>query len=171
MSVFNKFGLVSTVILSGVISMSSHVSAQSGGDVGSGPNPFSDCGIGAALFKNDVGASISNVIWDLGTTAVTSALSSPETCEGDSVAAAEFIYETYASLEEQTAKGQGSNLTAVLEIMQCDDQSHAGLISDIRSDFVELVSVENYSDMTNLERSEQFYNMVSSHTASACGVS
>ena len=171
MSIFNKFGLVSTVILSGFLSMSSHVSAQNGGDTGSGPNPFSDCGIGAAIFKSDAGASISNVIWDLGTTAVTSALSSPETCEGNKVVAAEFIYETYAALEEQTAKGQGKNLTAVLEIMQCDEQSHAGLISDIRSDFVELVSVDNYSDMTNLKRAENFYNMVSTHTASVCGVS
>ena len=42
--------------------------------VGSGPNPFSDYGIGAALFPtSDVGATVSNVNWDVGTTAVASA--------------------------------------------------------------------------------------------------
>src|SRR5688572_5993856 len=41
---------------------------------GAGPNPFSDCGIGAALFpKTGWAAVTSNVIWDIGTTALTSA--------------------------------------------------------------------------------------------------
>ena len=35
-------------------------------------NPYTDCGIGAALFPNTNWAAVtSNVIWDAGTTAVT----------------------------------------------------------------------------------------------------
>ena len=43
---------------------------------GSGPNPYTDCGIGAALFPNTHwAAATSNVIFDLGITAITSATS------------------------------------------------------------------------------------------------
>ena len=48
---------------------------------GSGPNPFSDCGIGAALFPDTSWAAVtSNITWDIGTTALTSATMSPGTC-------------------------------------------------------------------------------------------
>ena len=46
-------------------------------------NAYVQCGIGAAIFKNNkTAAIISNIIWDLGTTAISSQTSSPETCEG-----------------------------------------------------------------------------------------
>ena len=137
---------------------------------GSAPNPFSDCGIGAAIFKNDVAASISNVIWDIGTTAVTSALSSPETCEGDSVAAAQFIFDTYVVLEEQVATGSGSHLSAVFDILQCDIADQQVLAAEVRADFTALVSKDAYSTMTDLQQSEQFFNIVQSHTLGVCGV-
>jgi hypothetical protein len=45
--------------------------ALAGGPTGSGPNPYSDCGIGAALFKDTEWAAVtSNVTWDLGTTEI-----------------------------------------------------------------------------------------------------
>ena len=66
---------------------------------GSGPNPFSDCGIGAALFPETKWAAVtSNVIWDVGTTAVASATMSPQTCSGKQAKTAAFIYHTYDSL-------------------------------------------------------------------------
>jgi hypothetical protein len=53
---------------------------------GTGPSPYTDCGIGAALFKETDWAAISsNVIWDLGSTALTSATMSPETCSKQKV--------------------------------------------------------------------------------------
>ena len=88
-------GLSVTAIL-----LSSNVIAESK------PSPYPDCGIGAALFENNTGATISNVIWDLGTTALTSATASPETCEGFNPDAAAFI-EKY-----KTAFGEAPNFDA-----------------------------------------------------------
>ena len=82
---------------------------------GSGPNPYSDCGIGAALFTETKWAAVtSNVIWDLGITAITSATASPETCSGKKVETAQFIIDNYDNLAEETAKGQGTHLIAML---------------------------------------------------------
>lgn len=91
---------------------------------GTGPNPFKDCGVGAALFTDTAWAAVtSNIIWDLGTTAVTSATASPETCSGKHIQTAKFVIDNYDSLIEETAKGQGENLTAVLDIQGCDMQN------------------------------------------------
>lgn len=89
------------------------------------PNPWTDCGIGAAIFPGDnveIAAGISNIIWDLGTTAVTSAMSSPETCAGlDDVETAMFIERTYATLESELATGEGENLVALAELVGAED--------------------------------------------------
>ncbi|WP_235956226.1 hypothetical protein [Grimontia sedimenti] len=49
------------------------------------------------MIFNDIpaAAGISNVIWDLGTTAVSSNISSQETCEGSRVKAAMFIQDNF----------------------------------------------------------------------------
>lgn len=90
------------------------------------PNAWVDCGIGAMIFPSDnleVAAAVSNIIWDLGTTAVTSALSSPESCSGlDNVEMAVFIQSTYASLESDLAKGEGDNLSALAELANVEDK-------------------------------------------------
>lgn len=163
-----RTAMAAVVVSASLIGFSGVASAQNGGPAGSGPNPYSDCGIGAAIFKNDAGASISNVIWDLGTTAVISAVSSPETCEGKEVAAAQFIYETYASLEEQTARGEGEHLSAVLDILACDVQQQQEIVTAVRTDFSSLVAKSDYSTMSDLERSEQFYNIVMTNSESKC---
>ena len=54
-------------------------------------NPWKHCGIGAIIFDdNGTAAAISNIIWDLGTTAVSSKVSSADSCEGKLVTAAVF---------------------------------------------------------------------------------
>ncbi|GGY57021.1 DUF3015 family protein [Parvularcula lutaonensis] len=91
------------------------------------PNPWLDCGIGAMIFPDDnleVGAGISNIIWDLGTTAVISAASSPDTCAGTSnVAMAVFIERTYPTLEAELAKGYGDNIAALATMVGAEDEA------------------------------------------------
>jgi len=125
-------------------------------------NPWTDCGIGAMIFsETPAGAAISNVIWDLGTTAVTSAGVSEETCEGDKEAvAARFVYEAYASLEEETAKGDGEHVRAMLSMMGCESTSHEGIIGSIRGDFRKVMSEPDYVTKTALAKSEGYYNIV-----------
>jgi len=129
---------------------------------GTGPNPFTDCGIGAALFKDTHWAAVSsNIIWDLGTTAVTSATMSPETCSAQNVQAAQFILESYKGLAEETAKGQGENLTAMLDIYDCQQGQANTVINAVRADMAEHVESEGYMDQSTIEKASAYYNSVS----------
>src|SRR5712692_9096400 len=124
-------------------------------------NPWEDCGIGAMLFNETTWAAvISNVIWDLGTTAVTSNISSQETCSGKHAKVAQFIGVTYANLEEETIKGDGQHVHAMLNIMGCDASAHANIISAVRADFGNSVRNADYAEKTALVKAEDYYNLV-----------
>ena len=130
---------------------------------GTGPNPFTDCGIGAALFKDTHWAAVSsNIIWDLGTTAVTSATLSPETCSAQNVQAAQFILESYKNLAEDTAKGQGESLAAMMDIYGCQQEQAVSVISAVRADMAEQVGSANYTNQTTVEKASAYYNAVTS---------
>lgn len=134
------------------------VSADNTKQTGSGPNPYRDCGIGAALFPDTHWAAItSNVIWDLGITALTSATASPETCSGKKVAAAKFISETYASLVDETARGGGEHVTAVLEIYGCAANTHEAVTAAVRQEMAQRVAMQQYTHMSKGEKAEQYY--------------
>jgi hypothetical protein len=148
--------LATTAIVASVISMPS----MAEGKPGTGPNPFSDCGIGAALFKNNIAATISNVIWDIGTTAVTSATASPETCSAPDAVAAAFIFESHDSLMEEVAQGSGQHLTSLLNILDVNDIEQASIVSQVRDDMTLFVSSAAYIESTRIERAKSFYSSV-----------
>ncbi|WP_432474051.1 DUF3015 family protein [Amphritea sp. HPY] len=133
-------------------------------------NPYTDCGIGS-VFKNDTAAVISNVIWDLGTTAVSSKISSPTTCNKYSSDVAQFILDTYPSVAEDTAKAKGSHLTAMLTMAGCADRDHAELTSRMRQEFGTVVAADNYANSSDLEKAERLYKVVSTSTAGQCKLS
>ena len=140
-----------------------------------GLNPWTQCGIGAMIFSSTPwAAAISNVIWDLGTTAVTSAGTSENTCEGKEVAAARFIDETYASIEEETAKGKGQHLTAVLDMMGCESRAHGAIISNMRTDLGKSIADDNFAGKTHQEKAYNYYKIlqtnVSGSYAKQCNV-
>lgn len=137
---------------------------------GSGPNPFTECGIGAAIFQN-VGwaAATSNVIWDLGSTAITSALSSPETCNAKKMDTAKLIIETMPELEKDIAAGEGEYITALAETTGCANGSiNAGL----RQSYGAVVADSSYGSKTAVERATDMYNSVrGAAIAAGCGAS
>lgn len=140
---------------------------------GSGPNPFRDCGIGAALFSNTGWAAVtSNVIWDLGLTGSTSATSSPETCNGKEAQVAQFIADTYVSVVDETARGSGEHLNAMLDLYECRPEAQAGIVGAIRSEVGAGVVDASYASMTSTEKAEQYYLVLSRHVhtsfAEAC---
>jgi hypothetical protein len=127
--------------------------------VGSGPNPYSDCGIGAALFtENKTLAVTSNVIWDIGTTAVTSATASPETCNGKKVAVATFILESYDQLTEDTARGEGEHLTTLLQLMEVQPQQQAVVVANIRSQMARQLTSADYLTADKVAKSTILFN-------------
>lgn len=138
---------------------------------GSGPNPFTDCGIGAALFPNTHWAAVtSNALWDLGTTAVTSATASPQTCSGKKVAAALFIQESYERLAEETAQGHGEHLATVLNIMECRGEQQADAMLSTRDAMSSVVSQTAFGPLSRIEKAARFYNAVEAAAAKSCAV-
>lgn len=152
--------LVTSLVLAATLP-SVAMAAKSDKSVGAGPNPFSDCGIGAALFpEHKVLAVTSNVIWDIGTTALTSATASPETCSGKKVAAAQFILESYESLAEETARGQGEHLAALMNILEVDSTQQAAVIANLRTQMADVVTQSNYTSASKVEKSSAYYSSV-----------
>ena len=121
------------------------------------PSAYKDCGIGAALFDNDTGAIISNVIWDLGTTALTSATASEDTCEGFNADAAAFINKSYDRLVEETAVGQGSHLDTLLSIVNLKDERKSQVIQTIRSQMANIVASKDYLAANKIEKASHYY--------------
>lgn len=132
-------------------------------EVGSGPNPFSDCGIGAALFPGENVkplAVTSNVIWDIGSTAVTSATASPETCNGKKVEAAAFIFDNYDNLAEETARGMGEHVTALLNIMEVSEFDRDRVVSDVRAHMANAVAADSYVSTVKVDKAYFYYSML-----------
>lgn len=114
-------------------------------------NPWQDCGIGAMVFPaNGVAAAISNIIWDLGTTAVTSNVSSQNSCNSEKAKTAMFIKATLPALEQDVATGEGEYLTAMLEIRGCAASSHTDIVEAVRQDLVQKTA----------DNAEALYNVV-----------
>ncbi len=136
---------------------------------GSGPNPYVDCGIGAALFPTVHWAAVtSNVIWDLGTTALTSATASPETCSGKRLEAALFINDTYDNLAEDIARGDGQHLATVLNILECDAARQGDAIANARGAMASAVGDETYLNMSHLEKAAQLFIIMDHSTTRSC---
>lgn len=139
-------------------------------EVGSGPNPFTDCGIGAALFPDTHWAAISsNVIWDIGTTAVTSATMSPQTCSGKKVKTALFIRDSYEQVAEQTAQGQGEHLSAALNLFECSSERHAAAVAQARTSMASVVSQSGFAAEPRLTKAAALYQALEGAVASSCG--
>lgn len=137
--------------------------------VGSGPNPFTDCGIGAALFQDTHWAAVSsNVIWDLGTTAVTSATASPETCSTQNVKTAQFILDTYESLAEETATGSGEHLTAALNTFGCDAADHDTIALRLRQQLSKEVAQPEYANQSMTDKASQYYQALNVASEGRC---
>jgi len=127
-----------------------------------GPNPYSDCGIGAALFPDTNWAAVSsNVIFDLGSTAVTSATASPNTCSNKQNVAAIYVRDTYAQLVEESVKGESEHLTAAFELFECGNRNSEAL-NKVRNDIGEFITSKNYQQKTHIEKSSDLFNSINS---------
>ena len=134
-------------------------------DAASGPdseiNPWLDCGIGAMIFPNTpTAAAISNIIWDLGTTAVSSDLSSKEACKGKRTKSAMFINQTYPELAAETAVGRGEHLVALADILQCQDSARPQLVADIRTGMANNLAQPGFSELTRVQKAEKYFDVV-----------
>ena len=129
-------------------------------------NPWQECGIGAIIFPdNGTAAAISNIIWDLGTTAVTSASSSPGSCEGEGFNTAVFIKKNYDQVETELAQGAGDFAAALPEVMACSEEVRPAVLTSIRGDLALAMAGDEFGAMDANARAEQLFN-IADRTAS-----
>ena len=146
--------VLAVLVLSPTVSMAS-------GAQGSGANPYTECGIGAALFPSTGWAAvISNVIWDLGSTALSSAITTPEHCNAKKVKTAKLILETLPELEKDIAMGNGKYLAALNNTMGCNTAAQGAINANIRASYVSVVSDKAYGTKSNIARANDLYHSV-----------
>ena len=122
---------------------------------------YTDCGLGAIIApKNSAVAAVTNVTWDSGTTAISSNITSPDTCKGGQDRAAAFIHESYRSIESDLASGKGQYLDSLVLLSGCPTEKQAQLKAALRKDFSNAVADASYTSKSRFEKSELVYNML-----------
>ncbi|WP_350561764.1 DUF3015 family protein [Psychrobacter sp. CAL346-MNA-CIBAN-0220] len=117
---------------------------------------YKECGIGGAIFGNSspILAIISNVTWDLGTTAATSNSMSPNTCQSNNVKAAVLIKEAFPSVEKDLASGQGAHLSALENVANCDSTA------SVRAQYGQYAQTSAYRTATQDQNAQTLYSIV-----------
>lgn len=143
-----------------------HAAARDIGDI------YTQCGLGGLIAPRTPALAVTtNLVWDLGTTASSSDISSPESCKGSSAKAAAMIYRAYPSLERELAAGQGENLDALLSLAQCDDGARATVVSALRGDLAGFAGAADYGSKPRLEQARDLHRSLSEHAgAQACNM-
>ena len=122
---------------------------------------YLECGLGALIApRTPAVAAITNVTWDLGTTAVLSHVSSPETCEGGKAKTAAFIHESYESLEADLARGQGAYLDSLVMLTGVGETEKASFVHTLRNTLAAHVAKPEYAQQDRFEKAENLYNMI-----------
>jgi len=136
---------------------------------------YQECGIGGLIFgeSNPTLAFISNVTWDLGTTAAIS--NATDGCNvGSTTTAAIFIHESYDVLASDLARGEGVYLESLTTLLHCGDQTSDAVVTALRNDFGSVIGASGYSSMTDFEKSDALFQLVaprlSNDAATSCAV-
>lgn len=122
---------------------------------------YEECGLGGMLFPSwPVGASVSNFTWDFGSTASTSGLTTPDACKGGKARMAAYIYESYDSIEQDLAKGDGKYLDMLALLSETPSADKDAFIHQVRAKFREAVEKENYSSLSRLDKAKLVYGII-----------
>jgi len=128
---------------------------------------YTECGLGALIApRNEAVAAVTNVTWDLGTTAISSNISSPATCAGGKAKTAAFIYDSYQSLETDLASGYGTHLDALMTLVGYESQAQQDLTKAVRADFAKMVADPSYTEQSRFEQAQALYNLLYKHIES-----
>lgn len=152
---FKKGLKLSLATLSVLVVTSQAVQAKDFADV------YTDCGLGALIApNNDAVAAVTNVTWDLGTTAISSNISSEDTCAGGKAKVAAFINDSYENIEKDIAKGEGKYLDKLVELANENKISNSEFIAKLRTDLSTSMASNDYSKLSKFEKSEKLYNSI-----------
>ena len=122
---------------------------------------YTDCGIGGMIApRSDAFAAVTNVTWDLGTTAISSNISSPDSCSGGQAEKAAFIHDSYDALELDLASGHGTYLDALAALAGHEGQAQQRFITVVRAGFAKLVAAPDYHEQNRFAKAAALYNLV-----------
>lgn len=131
---------------------------------------YKECGLGALLFPDDpIIAVVTNVTWDLGTTAVISELSTPESCKGNSAMMASLVIDAHPQLEQDLSVGEGDYLASMVQLMGCEG-SEAQATAALRRNFAETAALGTYFETDALGKAEALYNSAMTTSAEVCSI-
>jgi hypothetical protein len=122
---------------------------------------YTDCGLGALIApRTPVVAAVTNVTFDLGTTAILSNISSPETCSGGQARMATFIHDAYESLEADLAAGEGGYLDSLTALAGVEGEKKVSFVKGLRESFAESVAAADYTGQTRFIKAKNLYNSI-----------
>ena len=122
---------------------------------------YTDCGIGGMIApRSNAVAAVTNVTWDLGTTAISSNISSPDSCSGGQAEKAAFIHDSYDALELDLASGHGTYLDALAALAGHEGQAQQRFVTVVRADFAKLVAAPDYHEQNRFAKAAALYNLV-----------
>ena len=128
---------------------------------------YTDCGIGGMIApRSDAVAAVTNVTWDLGTTAISSNISSPDSCSGGQAEKAAFIHDSYDALELDLASGHGTYLDALAALAGHEGQAQQRFVTAVRAGFAKLVAAPDYHEQNRFAKAEALYNLVNGESES-----
>lgn len=131
---------------------------------------YTQCGIGAMIApETPAVAAVTNVTWDLGTTAISSNISSPSTCRGQKTQMASMIYTTYPSLESDVASGAGENLDSLATLAGCANGQRSSFVHTLRSRFSQKASVAGYVQQSRRSKAAALFSATQNARRAACG--
>jgi hypothetical protein len=110
--------------------------------------------------KDPLIAVFTNVTWDLGTTAISTNISSAESCKGKNAKVASFINDSYNEIEKDLASGEGKYIDTLASLSKEESQSKEDFIASVRNNFATIVASNDYSKLTTYQKSEKLYNII-----------
>lgn len=106
----------------------------------------------------------------LGTYAVLSGLLSPDAlCASKKALSLAFISETYPTLVEETAKGEGEYLSVALTLAGCESANHGAAIAGLRSQMPAILEAAAAGN-ASVEGVSSYYEGLQSAVAQSCPV-
>lgn len=134
-------------------------------------NPWQHCGLGAMIFPDHgIAAGFSNIIWDLGTTAVTSASASPQTCNSNLLETAQFVNENYDQVAIELAIGEGRHITTMLTMMGCSGDARDSALQELRTEFSQIMQSQDFTTQRTAGKAEALY-FTANAAATSCQAS
>lgn len=125
---------------------------------------YTECGLGGIIGSaiNDretskIAAIVTNITWDLGTTASTSA--STDACSNKKVRVANYINQSFEKLEKELAQGEGKYLDALASLVLEGKSSSSEYNTKLRTEFSAVVAEKGYNQLTRLEKVEKLYSI------------